>query len=315
MKNIYRNIIGMFLLENNQVKEEYLFKKEEILSEEKREKAWKEFLEKHKGTEEADAETKAEPKILEIFTQPKYLKRLREANILITKRKISESTKPDHLVSQAINGIDEIDKAANILVKRLREWYELYNPEFSHSIENHEKFVELILKNDKKTLLKQVGLEEDESMGSKLNIEDINAIRELARQIENLYELRKKQSKYIETLMKKHFSNINAVCGSLIGAKLLASAGSLEKMAMFPASTVQLLGAEKALFRHMKTGAKPPKFGILINHPLVTKTKKADKGKVARALADKISLAAKIDFFKGEFRGDSLRKELEERFL
>ncbi|HII72111.1 TPA: C/D box methylation guide ribonucleoprotein complex aNOP56 subunit, partial [Candidatus Woesearchaeota archaeon] len=87
-----------------------------------------------------------------------------------------------------------------------------------------------------------------------------------------------------------------------------------EKMALMPASTIQLLGAEKALFRHMTTGAKPPKFGVIINHPLVTKAKKPDKGKVARTMADKISLAAKIDFFKGEFKGDDLRKELEERF-
>jgi len=88
----------------------------------------------------------------------------------------------------------------------------------------------------------------------------------------------------------------------------------LKKLAEMPSSTIQLLGAEKALFRHMRTGAKVPKHGILIQHPLMAKTKKEIHGKVARALADKISIAAKVDYFKGKFVADKLKKMLEEKF-
>ena len=85
-------------------------------------------------------------------------------------------------------------------------------------------------------------------------------------------------------------------------------------MVFMPASTIQLLGAEEALFRHIKTGARPPKYGILLQHPIVAKVKKSDKGKAAKALSDKICIAVKIDFFKGEFIGDKLRIDLEKRF-
>jgi len=95
-------------------------------------------------------------------------------------------------------------------------------------------------------------------------------------------------------------------------AKLIALAGNLKKLVEFPSSTIQLLGAEKALFRHMRTGAKAPKHGIIHEHPIVSKAK--EKGKAARAVADKISLAVKVDYFKGKFIGDKLRKELEEKF-
>ncbi len=114
--------------------------------------------------------------------------------------------------------------------------------------------------------------------------------------------------------MKDYCPNITVVAGVMVGAKLIALAGDLKRLILFPSSTVQLLGAEKALFRHMKTGARVPKHGIIHEHALVAKASKENKGKAARALADKISMAAKIDYFKGEFIGDKLKKKLEERF-
>ena len=116
--------------------------------------------------------------------------------------------------------------------------------------------------------------------------------------------------------MKKHCPNMLEVAGVLISAKLLEHAGSLRRLMMMPASTIQILGAEKALFRHLKTGkkAKPPKYGILSQHPLIGKVKKEEYGKVARTLADKISIAVKVDYFKGKFIGDKLKEELEKKF-
>ena len=79
-------------------------------------------------------------------------------------------------------------------------------------------------------------------------------------------------------------------------------------------STIQVLGAEKALFRHMKTGAKPPRHGIIIKHPLISSAKQKEHGKRARTLADKIAIAVKVDYFKGKFIGDTLKKGIQEKF-
>jgi nucleolar protein 56 len=298
---IYSNSIGSFVFEGKKLVEEKLFSKKEILR-------------NSRLTDETHDKKDLPPSwVLDFFNQKKYLQKLREAAMLTTKRRIADSVKQDYLIIQAVNNVDEIDRIINGMAKRLREWYELYNPEFSKSIESHEKFAELIQKRTKKDLLKETGVNEEESMGADISKKNLDPVMDLAGGVTSLSELRDKQVKYIEKSMKDQMPNITAVAGAVIGAKLLAVAGSLEKLALFPASTIQLLGAEKALFRHIKTGAKPPKFGVIINHPLVTQAKPAVKGRSARVLADKISIAAKIDFFKGEFRGDQLRKELEER--
>ena len=229
-----------------------------------------------------------------------------EKNLAETKKKIKESVKFDNFVVQTINNIDEINRVANTLAKRLREWYELYNPEYSRQVEDHEKFVNLILLNKDKKV--------KDSMGADLSKEDLKPVMDLVKELEKLYKFKKEQEKYLEKIMKKNCPNITAVTGGTIGARMIAIAGDLKRLMEFPASTIQLLGAEKALFRHMKTGAKAPKHGILHEHPIVAKVKKKEKGKVARAVADKTSIAAKIDYFKGEFIGDKLRKELEKRF-
>jgi nucleolar protein 56 len=114
--------------------------------------------------------------------------------------------------------------------------------------------------------------------------------------------------------MEKVCPNMLVITGSLIGAKLMDQAGGLKNLMEFPASTIQLLGAEKALFRHMKTGAKSPKFGFLHEHPLISQNPKQIQGKIARTLADKICLAVKVDYFKGEFIGDKLLKKIEDKF-
>jgi len=293
----YVNCIGSFKFKGKKLASEKLFSKKEILS----------------GAEKAGSAELPPDWVLDFFNQDKYLKKMREASLLVTKKRMAASVKNDQLIVQAVNNVDEIDKVSNNLGKRLREWYELYNPEFSKSIEGHEKFTELIQQKTKKELLKEIGVGEEETMGAELSKKDLTPVMDLAAGISSLFSLREKQVKYIEESMKKYLPNVNAVAGSMIGAKLLGVAGSLEKMAMFPASTIQLLGAEKALFRHIKTGARPPKYGVIINHPFVTNAKHSEKGKAARILADKISIAAKIDYFKGEFRGDDLRKEVEEK--
>ncbi len=297
----YTNCIGSFEFKDRKLASEKLFSNKEILA---------------SAIENAAKKSTAEIPpdwVLDFFNAPKYISKMREATMLITKRRMAVSVGRDHLIAQAVHNVDEIDKVANNLSKRLREWYELYNPEFSKSIESHEKFAELIQKRSKNELLKEAGVDPSESMGAEFSESDIAPVIELAAGISALHATKQKQTEYIEKAMQELLPNVTAVAGAMIGGKLLAIAGNLQRLALFPASTIQLLGAEKALFRHIKTGARPPKFGVIINHPVVTRAKPDKKGRSARVLADKISIAAKIDFFKGEFRGDELLKDVEEK--
>ncbi|MFC1754806.1 NOP5/NOP56 family protein [Thermoproteota archaeon] len=238
---------------------------------------------------------------------------LKHANTIITINKISHSVNEDICIMQAVNHLSELEKISNTMAKRLREWYSYYLPEFSESVRDHEKFVELILKKPKNQLMKELRLKKDQSMGGELKKNDIDPIMDLAKELISVYKLKEKQKNYIENLMKEYCPNVTAVAGAVIGAKLLDQAGSLKKLSEFPSSTVQVLGAEEAFFRHMTTGSKPPKYGFIHEHPFIAQTDKKSKGKIARALADKISIASKVDYFKGEFVGNKLRKQVESK--
>jgi nucleolar protein 56 len=113
--------------------------------------------------------------------------------------------------------------------------------------------------------------------------------------------------------MEEVAPNTRAIGGSLLGARLVALAGGLMNLAKLPASTIQVLGAEKALFRSLKTKARPPKHGIIFQHPLIHDGKRWQRGKIARALAGKLAIAARVDAFRGKYTGDELKADLEKR--
>jgi nucleolar protein 56 len=231
---------------------------------------------------------------------------LREMNLRITKQQIRENVKPDLLIINTSNAIEELDKVANALVKRLREWYALYDPELEHSYRDHKAFVEAVLT--------RTSQRNDETMGGEIAEVDIAIILQEAATVQQLYVQREELLTYLERIMDQHTKNVKALAGATIGAKLLAMAGSLERLSRLPSSTIQLLGAETALFRHLRNKkSKPPKHGIIFNHVLLQRAPRPMRGKVARALADKISIAAKLDYFKGEFMGDKLYRQVEEK--
>ena len=242
------------------------------------------------------------------------LAKLREIAISFTKKAVAAAVSDDNLIVQTSSSIAEINRNANMLVKRLREWYELYCPEASVSISDHEEFISSILGSSKSELLKKFKLSEKETMGAHLDKEDVNRILAFAETVKGLYDGRKSLAKYLEIVMKRHCPNIAAVAGPLTGAELMVQAGSLQRLAMLPASTIQLLGAERELFRHLKDKKqRPPKAGVLHSHPLVMSAQRQDQGRVAKLLADKISIAVRVDYFKGQFVGDQLLADLNKR--
>ena len=150
-------------------------------------------------------------------------------------------------------------------------------------------------------------------MGADLNDQDLEQIRMLCRQYLNLSETRRKIEKYLSEMMKEEAPNISTLTGPILGARLIALAGGLENLAKMPSSTIQVLGAEKALFRSLTTGARPPKHGVLFQHALVHGSKRTLRGKISRLLAGKIAIAARTDVFSGDYIGDELKKALLEK--
>jgi nucleolar protein 56 len=240
------------------------------------------------------------------------LAELRKKNLELAKKAVRESVNPDLFIINAVNNVEELQKIINNLSKRLREWYSLYFPELDKKIQDNEAFVKLVLKADKKALLKELKIMDE--MGCELDKQDLEPILSLASIITDLLREKELLESYLEKTMRPYCPNLLIMTGALIGGKLLREAGSLKKLALMRSSTVQLLGAEKALFRHIRTGAKPPKYGYLLQHQLVQRAKKQDRGRVARALADKIFLAVRLDYFKGEGMAEKLLKELEMKF-
>lgn len=311
----YTCVIGSFVLnEHFRLKEKVLFNEKEILQnypllEQEKELDIEKKLKKRYKIEVVDINHKKFDKILDFLKG--YSTDFYKANLIITKDKLKKAVNEDNLIVQTSDNISEIDKVNNLLIKRLREWYSLYFPELDNKIEDNEAFVNLIVNKDKRKLVNELKVRD--SMGAELKKEDIDEILALAKQTFALYELRAKHEKYLDKIMEKYCKNLKYLAGTLVAAKLLAQAGSLKKLVLFPASTIQMLGAEKALFRHITTGAKTPKYGIIMQHPFIQNAKKDIKGKAARTLADKISIAVKLDYFKGEFRADKLKKEIERK--
>jgi nucleolar protein 56 len=261
--------------------------------------------------------------------EEEYSKLVHEMMIEMTRRKLRRAAqKRDLLAAQAIRAIDDIDKTTNLFSARLREWYSLHFPELDDLIREHEDFVKLVAElghreNFTKDAITKLGFSEakaskiadaaSKSIGADLSDFDVKPIQVLAGITSRLYELRRELADYISAVMKEVAPNVTALVGPLLGARLISLAGSLEELARLPASTIQVLGAEKALFRALRTGGRPPKHGVIFQYPDIHRSPRWQRGKIARALAAKLAIAAKVDAFTGRYIGDQLREILRKR--
>jgi nucleolar protein 56 len=208
----------------------------------------------------------------------------------------------DRIAIGLITLIEENEKIINSMFERLRNFYSIYYPEFVIK-ESNEKILNKILENPKR---------EEKSLGIDFSEEEFRICKEYANLIKELIELNKKFEKRLEEIIKEIAPNLYEIAGYKLAAKLIKGAGSLEKLAKMASSAIQLLGAEKALFRFLRGKGKPPKHGYIFLHPLVNQAPKKLRGKISRALASQLSKAAKIDYFSRRLE-PSLKKQLEER--
>jgi nucleolar protein 56 len=249
--------------------------------------------------------------------------------IEIAKLKVKRAVeKKDLIIAQAIQTLDDLDKTLNLFMSRVREWYGVHFPELDRLLDKHETYARLVLnlgskENFTSERLEKEGLPKSKaeqvakaaqtSMGADLAETDLKQIQALCKNVLGLYELRQTLENYIDAAMEEVAPNTKAITGSLLGARLIALAGGLTNLAKMPASTLQVLGAEKALFRSLKTGTRPPKHGIIFQHTLLHEAKKWQRGKIARALAGKLAIAVRTDVFGGRYIGEDLKADLERR--
>jgi nucleolar protein 56 len=238
-------------------------------------KKWKESLKK-KGLD-IDSEDFDPMRAVELIgiKKKEYLDFARLVQIEMSKVDIKKFIGRDYLILQAVSGLDDLNKSINIVVNRIREWYGLHYPELK--IEDHEKYLKKIL--DEKT--------RGESMGVEFSGKDLEAIKKQSEMVLQMYKVA---------------PNVKNIAGANLGARLIERAGSLGGLAKLPASTIQVLGAEKALFKHLQKGTPSPKHGVIFQHPVINRAPLNKRGKLARTLGTKIALSSRADFYAGELR-------------
>eukprot|EP00640_Fibrocapsa_japonica_P001963 CAMPEP_0113939314 /NCGR_PEP_ID=MMETSP1339-20121228/5646_1 /TAXON_ID=94617 /ORGANISM="Fibrocapsa japonica" /LENGTH=536 /DNA_ID=CAMNT_0000942783 /DNA_START=145 /DNA_END=1755 /DNA_ORIENTATION=- /assembly_acc=CAM_ASM_000762 len=218
--------------------------------------------------------------------------------------------KVDTMVVQAIGLLDELDKEINTYAMRVKEWYGWHFPEMAKVVGDNLQYSRCILlmgtrdhakSTDFSSVLEDDSVEKalkasaEVSMGTEINDIDVASIKALADQVVSLSEYRVQLYDYLKNRMQAIAPNLTILVGELVGARLLAHAGSLLNLAKHPASTIQILGAEKALFRALKTKHDTPKYGLIYHASLIGQTSNKNKGKISRVLAAKCALGIRMD--------------------
>lgn len=223
--------------------------------------------------------------------------------------------KVDTMVVQAVGLLDELDKEINTYAMRVKEWYGWHFPELQAILSENSHYAKLVLKcgmrpNFSKTDLSEILDDEtleaavkeaaEVSMGTEIAELDIINIQALAEQVLSMSEYRAQLFEYLKNRMNAIAPNLTVLVGELVGARLISHAGSLMNLAKQPASTVQILGAEKALFRALKTKSDTPKYGLIYHASLVGQAAPKNKGKISRVLAAKCALGIRVDALSDE---------------
>ena len=240
----------------------------------------------------------------------------------------------DNMVIQAISMLDQLDKDLNTFSMRCREWYSWHFPELAKIVTDHVIFARLAVFIKNKSELSEEHLEKlaeitmdsgkareildaaRASMGTDTVEIDMTSIETFAQRVISLAEYRKSLHQYLTHKMETIAPNLAALIGEFVGARLIAHAGSLTNLSKCPASTLQILGAEKALFRALKTRGKTPKYGLIFHSTYIGRAAAQNKGRISRFLANKCSIASRIDCFSEKSTslfGKALKEQVEER--
>lgn len=217
--------------------------------------------------------------------------------------------KIDTMIVQAIGLLDDLDKELNTYAMRVKEWYGWHFPELAKILNDNIAYAKVVLKMGTRSNAESADLTEilpeeiesavktaaDRSMGTEITSEDLENIQALAEEVVGFAEYRLQLASYLTARMTAIAPNLTALVGDLVGARLIAHAGSLMNLSKSPASTIQILGAEKALFRALKTKHDTPKYGLIYHASLIGQATGKNKGKMARVLAAKAAIGLRVD--------------------
>ncbi len=264
-----------------------------------------------------------------VKTSTEFHRWARDVTTFLARSQVKKASgRRDLQIVQGVLALDDLDKTLNLYANRVREWYGLHFPELGDLVDRHETYLKLVHDLGRRTnfeadRLREIGFTErkseaiiraaSDSLGADVTEEDLTQIKSVCEVILGMYETRRSLESHIEKAMRECAPNITGLVGSSVGARLLSLAGGLERLAKMPASTVQVLGAETALFRSLKTGSLPPKHGIIFQSPLIHQAERWQRGKIARALAGKLAIASRIDAYSDRDCGERLRREVERR--
>ncbi|CAK4675299.1 hypothetical protein LEN26_005094 [Aphanomyces euteiches] len=240
----------------------------------------------------------------------------------------------DNMIIQAIALLDQMDKDINTFAMRVREWYSWHFPELVKIVSDNYIYARCAsfiqnrtsLSEDSVEELAKITMDEDKaqaivaasrtSMGMDMSELDMINVNNFTSRLIGLAEYRKQLQSYLQSKMSQVAPNLAALIGDAVGARLISHAGSLTNLAKCPASTVQILGAEKALFRALKTRGNTPKYGLLFHSSFIGRAAAKNKGRISRYLANKCAIASRIDSFIDEpttAYGEQMKEQVEER--
>ncbi len=242
-----------------------------------------------------------------------------EANIIKARRDTVSSMTDGNILS-TVGALTDVDTSLNLMIERIREWYVKYWPEIDHHIEKEsvldglmgsphpDDLIAFLKENDAKAHAKLLSTVPDQD----IDRDSLIGLSITAGSARSLMNTRRTLEGYLEEEMRQVAPNLTVVVGPLIGARLIHAGGGLKRLARLPASTVQVLGAEKAFFKFLKEGGKPPKHGVLFQHPWVHSAPRNIRGRIARTIASSAALAARLDAYGGT-GGEEIRLKLEGR--
>ncbi|XP_016311527.1 nucleolar protein 56-like isoform X1 [Sinocyclocheilus anshuiensis] len=240
----------------------------------------------------------------------------------------------DNMIIQSIALLDQLDKDINTFSMRVREWYGYHFPELMKIVNDNSTYCKLAKMIGNRKELTEEMLEAIEeitmdsgkaqaildssrsSMGMDISPIDLINIESFSSRVVSLTSYRQELQAYLQSKMSQVAPNLAALIGEVVGARLISHAGSLTNLAKYPASTVQILGAEKALFRALKTRGNTPKYGLIFHSTFIGRAAAKNKGRISRYLANKCTIASRIDCFSEvptSVFGDKLRDQVEER--
>lgn len=220
----------------------------------------------------------------------------------LSQKLLAGSVGKDRLLVQAMNASEDLGKAINLFEERIYEWFSLHYPELRNRKDLVEKIVSFGSRKNFPGFKQSTGIDLDES--------DENILKQFANLVQEAEVKKETIDDYVRGMILSIAPSTSSLVGPVLAARLIALAGSLEKLARMPASTIQLLGAEKALFRHLHNKGKSPKYGIIYTSSLIQEASRENKGKVARLLSAQLMKAARIDFYSGRFE-PRLKEELD----